>query len=106
MPRFEDRPDELFARLNASIRFDRRLAPYDVAQSKAHIKALRAAGVLSDDELERLDEGLSAIADEFDVHVTLADERAISQRSSPFRTVGTLADYIVMVMKETDDPTS
>lgn len=48
----------------------------------------------------------TAIADEFDVHVTLADERAISQRSSPFRTVGTLADYIVMVMKETDDPTS
>ena len=47
----------------------------------------------------------TAIADEFDVHVTLADERAISQRSSPFQTVGTLADYIVMVMKETDGPT-
>ena len=48
----------------------------------------------------------AAIADEFDVHVTLTDERAISQRSSPFRTVGTLADYILMVMKESDGPTS
>jgi D-alanine--poly(phosphoribitol) ligase subunit 2 len=27
--------------------------------------------------------------------VTLADERAVSQRSSPFRTVGSLVDYIV-----------
>lgn len=26
--------------------------------------------------------------------VTLADERAVSRRQSPFRTVGTLADYI------------
>ena len=26
--------------------------------------------------------------------VTLADERAMSQRRSPFRTVGTLADYV------------
>lgn len=33
------------------------------------------------------------IEDEFGRHVTLADERAFSQRSSPFRTVGSLADY-------------
>ena len=28
------------------------------------------------------------------VSVVLADERAVSQRESPFRTVGTLVDYI------------
>ena len=34
------------------------------------------------------------IEDEFDVIITIADERALSQKRSPFRTIGTLADYI------------
>lgn len=34
-----------------------------------------------------------AIEDRFDVSVALADEKALSQRNSPFRTVSTLADY-------------
>ena len=50
MARFRDPPDPLFQRLNASIGFDRRLAPYDVEQSRAHARALRAAGVLDPDE--------------------------------------------------------
>ncbi|HMC06213.1 MAG TPA: argininosuccinate lyase [Solirubrobacterales bacterium] len=66
MPRFRDRPDELFSRLNASIAFDRRLGPYDVAQSRAHIRALQAIGVLSEDEVRRLDEGLEAVAAELE----------------------------------------
>ncbi len=40
------------------------------------------------------------IEDEFDLSITLADERAMSQKSSPFRTIGTLADYIDAVLKE------
>ena len=32
--------------------------------------------------------------DELSVSVTLADERALSRRSSPFRTVGSLANYL------------
>jgi D-alanine--poly(phosphoribitol) ligase subunit 2 len=48
----------------------------------------------------------TAIADEFQVNLTLANERAISQRSSPFRTVGTLADYIVTTLKESNGTTS
>lgn len=35
-----------------------------------------------------------------DVSVTLASDRAMSQRSSPFRTVGVMADYICSVIKE------
>jgi argininosuccinate lyase len=66
MPRFEDRPHELFARINDSIAFDRRLAPFDVEQSRAHARALRKLGVLSDDELARLDEGLETIAEELE----------------------------------------
>ncbi|MBI3029544.1 MAG: acyl carrier protein [Candidatus Rokubacteria bacterium] len=34
-----------------------------------------------------------AIEDELGVSVSLADERALSQRASPYRTVGALADY-------------
>jgi acyl carrier protein len=34
------------------------------------------------------------------VSVTLANDKAMSQRSSPFRTVGVLADHIGAVIKE------
>jgi len=40
------------------------------------------------------------IAEETGISITLADERAMSLRNSPFRTVGTLADYIHMLMAE------
>jgi len=40
------------------------------------------------------------IEDEFDISLTLADERAMSQRHSPFRTVGSLVDYISMLFEE------
>jgi len=40
------------------------------------------------------------IEDEFDIPITLADERAMSQENSPFRTVGSLADYIEMLLDE------
>ena len=40
------------------------------------------------------------IEDEFDVSITIADERAMSQKHSPFRTIGTVADYINMLLKE------
>ena len=37
---------------------------------------------------------------EHGVDVTLADERAMSQRHSPFRTVGTLAEFIEQLLRE------
>ena len=40
------------------------------------------------------------IEDEFDIPITLADERAMSQETSPFRTVGSLADYIELLLEE------
>lgn len=43
----------------------------------------------------------SKIAQELGAVITLADEKAMSQRSSPFRTVATMADYIVQVIEET-----
>jgi argininosuccinate lyase len=66
MPRLPGEQDPLFRRLNASIEFDRRLWPQDIAGSKAHIRALRAAQILDDEELRILDEGLDAVAGELD----------------------------------------
>ena len=35
------------------------------------------------------------LEDEYGLRVSLADEQALSQRRSPYRTVGTLADYAI-----------
>ena len=39
------------------------------------------------------------IEDEFDVSITIADEKAMSQSRSPFRSIGALADYIYSIME-------
>jgi len=41
-----------------------------------------------------------AIEDEFDTALILADEKAMSQKNSPFLTIGSLADYIVLLLNE------
>lgn len=64
MPRFENEPDPVFWALNASLAFDRRLARYDVLASRAHARALLGAGVLSEEELGRMLEGLEAVEGE------------------------------------------
>lgn len=40
------------------------------------------------------------LAEAHDLNVTLADERAMSQARSPFRSVATLVDYIVELSSE------
>ena len=37
---------------------------------------------------------------EFDLALTIADEKAMSQANSPFRTVSSLADYLVELLNE------
>lgn len=37
------------------------------------------------------------------VVITLADERALSQKRSPFATIGTLADYAFSLLKENEN---
>jgi argininosuccinate lyase len=90
--RFREPPDPLFQRLNASIGFDWRLAPYDVEQSRAHAQALHAEGVLDSDELARMDEGLEAVADELeqgslpledDEDIHMAIERRLTEIIGP-----------------------
>jgi acyl carrier protein len=38
------------------------------------------------------------IADQFDQDVILADEKAMSQKTSPFRTIKSLTDYIQKIL--------
>jgi acyl carrier protein len=40
------------------------------------------------------------LEDEYGLSLTLADERAMSQKHSPFRTVRSLADYIGLLVEE------
>jgi argininosuccinate lyase len=64
--RFREDPDPRFWRLNRSISFDRHLAPYDIAQSRAHARALRRIGVLTDAEQDDLDRALSEAGQELE----------------------------------------
>ncbi|HKG35194.1 MAG TPA: argininosuccinate lyase [Solirubrobacterales bacterium] len=66
MARFGKEPDPRFWRLNRSVDFDWRLAPYDIDQSRAHAAALAALGVLDDAELRRLDEALDQVGEEME----------------------------------------
>lgn len=44
----------------------------------------------------------AAVEEELGVAIILADERAMSQKHSPFRTVGALADYVTLLVEEDD----
>ena len=66
MARLPDPQDGLFRKLNSSIEFDRRLWPQDIAGSKAHVEALRGAGVIDHSEAAALSEGLDRVAGELE----------------------------------------
>ncbi|OQX10937.1 MAG: acyl carrier protein [Desulfobacteraceae bacterium IS3] len=57
-------------------------------------------GVLDSIALVTLIVGVEqAIEDEFDTALTIADEKAMSQKLSPFRTVGSLSAYVEKLIK-------
>jgi argininosuccinate lyase len=59
--RFHEPQHPDFHRLNASIEFDRRLWPQDIAQSRAHARMLAAQGILAEGDRDQLLEGLDAV---------------------------------------------
>ncbi|MCA2217570.1 argininosuccinate lyase [Jidongwangia harbinensis] len=52
--RFTGGPADALARLSVSVQFDWRLAPYDLAASRAHARVLAAAGLLDPEELGKM----------------------------------------------------
>jgi argininosuccinate lyase len=75
MSRFRKDPDPRFWRLNRSIEFDWRLAPYDIDQSQAHARALCEIGVLSDEELRQICDGLDRVRERIGQHGFEFEER-------------------------------
>ena len=62
--RFEKPADKLVAAYTASIPYDWRLYPYDIAGSIAHARMLGRQGVITPAEAEAIVRGLEAIRDE------------------------------------------
>ena len=76
--RFAAGPDAIMEAINASIGFDRQLAPQDVAGSKAHAAMLAAQGIITDSDAAAIREGLDTILSEiaggtFDFRAELED---------------------------------
>ncbi|MBV8955170.1 MAG: argininosuccinate lyase, partial [Solirubrobacterales bacterium] len=72
MSRFSEPQHAAFRRLNDSIAFDRRLAPYDIEQSRAHAAMLAQRGVISAADRDELLRALAQV------------EREVSTGSFPF----------------------
>ncbi|MGC5259316.1 argininosuccinate lyase [Gordonia sp. DT218] len=91
--RFAGGPAEAMAALSKSTHFDWALAPFDVEASKAHARVLNRAGLLTDDDLAAMLDGLSQLAADVadgsfgpaesdeDVHGAL--ERGLIERVGP-----------------------
>jgi argininosuccinate lyase len=64
MSRFALPQDDAFRRLNDSLAFDWRLAPFDVQQSIAHASMLAAQEIISDEDRDALHAALEVVAKE------------------------------------------
>ncbi len=76
--RFKDLPAQNMIQMGESVSFDYKLAPYDIACSRAHAQMLAKVGILTTEEQQAIDEGLQALlktieAGEFDWNPTLED---------------------------------
>lgn len=60
--------------------------------AKGFLDSLKLVNVVLDAEQQ--------INDSYNLTISLADDRSVSQERSPFRTVASLADYIVAVAAE------
>ncbi len=76
--RFNEPVSQLVQRYTASVSFDKKLAEYDIQGSLAHAHMLSSVGILSQDDLAAIRQGLSQILEEirnnvFDWQIELED---------------------------------
>ncbi|MBL3571717.1 argininosuccinate lyase [Rhodovulum visakhapatnamense] len=64
--RFANGPDAIMEAINASISFDKRLAPQDIAGSRAHAAMLAETGILTVKDAEAIREGLLTVLSEIE----------------------------------------
>ena len=62
--RFAEGPSDAMAALSLSTHFDWRLAPYDIAQTRAHAAVLQRAGLLTEEELTAVVVALDSLAED------------------------------------------
>ena len=93
MSRFHEPQHADFQRLNASIGFDKRLWPQDVAQSRAHARMLAERGIIAAEDRDALLAGLEQVAlelheerfpfDAGDEDIHMAIERRLTEIVGP-----------------------
>jgi len=88
---------EAIDELNAQRESDRQ-----VAKAPETVLFGRGAGLDSLDLVNLIVSVEEKLADRFGAAVTLADERAMSRKRSPFRTVATLAEYVCELLASRD----
>src|SRR5687767_15658703 len=64
--RFAMSPAEVMQEINASIAFDKALAPQDIRASKAHAAMLAAQGIISKDDARKINAGLDRVLEEIE----------------------------------------
>ncbi|MBS0243493.1 MAG: argininosuccinate lyase, partial [Proteobacteria bacterium] len=64
--RFELSPAELMTEINASIGFDKAMAPQDIRGSKAHADMLAAQGIITKADAKEIVKGLDQVKAEID----------------------------------------
>ena len=64
--RFASAPDTLMEGINASIDFDKQLFRQDIAGSRAHAEMLAAVGILSQEDVRAILDGLDLVVAEFE----------------------------------------
>jgi argininosuccinate lyase len=64
--RFTMSPAEIMQEINASIGFDKALAPQDIRASKAHAVMLAAQGIISKDDAKKINAGLDKVLAEIE----------------------------------------
>lgn len=89
MSRFSEPQDPLFQALDRSLEIDRRLWPYDVAQSRAHATMLASRGIIGDDDRDAILGALDTVEQELaggrfpfrddDVDIHMAIERRVTE---------------------------
>lgn len=73
--RFKADTDHLVNDFNSSIRFDARLYPYDIQGSLAHSEMLAKQGIISQEDKEKIHQGLNEILEEMNEGQVEFDER-------------------------------
>ncbi|XP_048839183.1 argininosuccinate lyase isoform X2 [Brienomyrus brachyistius] len=87
--RFAGSTDPIMEKFNASISYDKRMWDADIRGSKGYVKALQKAGLVSQEEMEKIAQGLDKISGEwaagtfaiqpFDEDIHTANERRLKE---------------------------